>query len=179
LMGNESWGATSMIYLNFKQLALTGKYTKMYTKNGTVDHVRNYSLTYATTFTDHLTFAGYTYIKLLGTKGVTGYNVSLIAGFLGSGDQMYGPSITAFYMRPLKTETKVKFTPEVFLMGSPISYMSSDPIMKVNKNFNIMLGNSFDIPVKRFRINFNVKTNISSELTPPMFYFTVGSKLNL
>ena len=43
-----------------------------------------------------------------------------------------------------------------------------------------MLGNSFDIPLsKRFRINFNVKTNLSSDLTPPMFYFTVGSKLNL
>jgi hypothetical protein len=169
-----------MIHLNFKQLALTGKYTKMYTTNGTISHVRNYSLTYATTFSDHLTFAGYTYIKLLGTKGVAGYNVSLIAGFLGSGDQMYGPSVTAFYMRPLTTKTKIKFTPEVFLMGSPISYITSDPIMRVNKNFNVMLGNSFDIPVtKRFRVNFNVKSNIPSTLQNPTFFFTIGSKLNL
>ena len=83
-------------------------------------------------------------------------------------------------MRPLETKTKIKFTPEVFLLYSPTSYITSDPLMKVNKNFNIMLGNSFDIPLsKRFRINFNVKTNLSSDLTPPMFYFTVGSKLNL
>jgi hypothetical protein len=115
-----------------------GKYTKMYTTNGAVSHVRNYSLTYATTFTDHLTFAGYTYIKLLGKKGVTGYNVSLIAGFLGSGDQMYGPSLTGFYMRPLETKTKVKFTPEVFLLYSPTSYITSDPLMKVNKKLPLL-----------------------------------------
>jgi hypothetical protein len=179
-MGNESWGATSMIHLNFKQLALTGKYTKMYTTNGAISHVRNYSLTYATTFTDHLTFGGYTYIKLLGKKGVTGYNVSLIAGFLGSGDQMYGPSLTGFYMRPLETKTKIKFTPEVFLLYSPTSYITSDPLMKINKNFNVMLGNSFDIPLsKRFRINFNIKSNIPSTFDKPTFFFTVGSKLKL
>jgi hypothetical protein len=52
--------------------------------------------------------------------------------------------------------------------------------MKVNKNFNIMLGNSFDIPLsKRFRINFNIKSNIPSTFDKPTFFFTIGSKLNL
>jgi hypothetical protein len=180
LMGNESWGATSMINLDFKQLSLTGKYTKMYAVDGKISYVRNFSLTYATTWSSHLGFLGYTYIKLLSNKGVMGYNASAIAAFIGPGMTMFAPSLTGFYMRPLETKTKVKFTPEIFLMGSPISYMTSDPIMKVNKNFNVMLGNSFDIPLsKRFRVNFNVKTNLSSDLTIPTFFFTIGSKFNL
>jgi len=181
LMGNESWGATSMIYLNFKQAALTGKYTKMFATDGKISHVKNYSLTYATTFTDHLVFLGYTYIELLDEMGVIGSNTSAISAFLSDGSIMLAPSFTVFYMKPLKTKTKIKFTPEIFVLTSPVSYMTSTKEASINKDLSMMLGNSFDIPLsKRFRINFNVKASLSTNIAAPVLtFFTVGSKLNL
>jgi hypothetical protein len=145
--------------------------------------VNNYSLTYSTNWNDHFVFLGYTFIKLLGKHGVTGMNISTTSSFIGADMAMYGQSYTFFYMRPLNTKTKIKFTPEVFVLSSPYSYMvmPDSKSFGTNSDIGFMVGNSFDIPLsKRFRVNFNIKNTLSTNpSSPKLIFLTIGSKFSL
>ena len=60
LTGSSSWGVTSMIWLNFKQYALSGRYTKIqYNKSGTLKLIHNVNLTSVYSYGNVLGFLGY------------------------------------------------------------------------------------------------------------------------
>ena len=77
MTGMSSWGLTSMIWFNFKQFALSGKYTKInFSKNGKLKRVHNINLTSVYSYGNIIGFVGYSGILNAGKWRVTGFNTS-------------------------------------------------------------------------------------------------------
>ena len=78
MTGMSSWGLTSMIWFNFKQFALSGKYTKInFSKNGKLKWINNFNLTGVYSYGNIIGFVGYSGILNAGKWGVTGFNTSV------------------------------------------------------------------------------------------------------
>jgi len=183
ITGASSWGLTSMTWLNFKQFALSGRYTKMYfNKSGTLKYIHNFSLTSVYTYGNVLAFIGYSGILNAGKWGVTGFNVSAAGTLVAEEDNTYlSPSFTAFYTKPFKANNRLTVSPELYIISTPLIYSSKDQITTTDRTFSGFLGSGFDYQItKRFKFNINYKANLSTNPEFPILSFLlIGSKINL
>lgn len=183
LTGSSSWGLTSMIWLNFKQFALSGRYTKIqYNKSGTLKLIHNVNLTSVYSYGNVLGFLGYSVILNAGKWGVTGANLSGAVTKSSEDNNLFlSPSLTAFYTKPLKINDRLVISPEIYIISTPLVYSSVEKVTVTDRTFSGFLGAGFDYQItKRFKVNVSYKANVStnSEL-PILSFFLIGSKINL
>lgn len=184
MTGMSSWGLTSMIWFNFRQFALSGKYTKInFSKNGKLKWVHNINLTSVYSYGNIIGFVGYSGILNAGKWGVTGFNTSA-AMTLITGDQkntFISPSITAFYTKPFTTGKRFTISPELYIISTPLIYSTKEKITTTDRTFSAFIGSGFDYQLtKRFKFNMNYKANMSTNPDFPILsFFLIGSKINL
>lgn len=184
MTGMSSWGLTSMIWFNFKQFALSGKYTKInFSKNGKLKWVHNINLTGVYSYGNIIGFVGYSGILNAGKWGVTGFNTSA-AMTLITGEQkntFISPSITAFYTKPFKSGKRLTISPELYIISTPLIYSTVDKVTTTDRTFSAFIGSGFDYQLtRRFKLNMNYKANLSTNPDFPILsFFLIGSKINL
>ena len=184
MTGMSSWGLTSMIWFNFKQFALSGKYTKInFSKNGKLKWVHNINLTAVYSYGNIIGFVGYSGILNAGKWGVTGFNTSA-AMTLITGEQkntFISPSITAFYTKPFKANKRLTVSPELYIISTPLIYSTTEKVTTTDRTFSAFIGSGFDYQItKRFKFNMNYKANLSTNPDFPILsFFLIGSKINL
>ena len=183
LTGTSSWGVTSMIWFNLKQFAISGRYSKIqFSKNGKLKLIHNLNLTGVYSYGNYLGFLGYSAILNAGKWGVTGLNVSAAATKIPEdGNLFMSPSVTAFYTKPFKANTRLIISPEIYIISTPLIYSSVDKVTITDRTFSAFLGSGFDYQLsKRFKFNFNYKLNTSTSPDFPILsFFLIGSKVNL
>ena len=184
MTGMSSWGLTSMIWFNFKQFALSGKYTKIhFSQNGKLKWVHNLNLTGVYSYGNIIGFVGYSGILNAGKWGVTGFNTSA-AMTLITGEQkntFISPSITAFYTKPFKSGKRLTISPELYIISTPLIYSTVDKVTTTDRTFSAFIGSGFDYQLtRRFKLNMNYKANLSTNPDFPILsFFLIGSKINL
>ena len=184
MTGMSSWGLTSMIWFNFKQFALSGKYTKInFSKNGKLKWVHNINLTAVYSYGNIIGFVGYSGILNAGKWGVTGFNTSA-AMTLITGEQkntFISPSITAFYTKPFKANKRLTVSPELYIISTPLIYSTVEKVTTTDRTFSAFIGSGFDYQLtRRFKLNMNYKANLSTNPDFPILsFFLIGSKINL
>ena len=123
MTGMSSWGLTSMIWFNFKQFALSGKYTKInFSKDGKLKWINNFNLTAVYSYGNMIGFLGYSGILNAGKIGVTGFNASAAVTKV-NGEQkntFISPSLTAFYTKPFKSGKRLTISPELYIISTPL-----------------------------------------------------------
>lgn len=183
ITGMKSWGTTAMVWFNFKQFALSGKYTKInFSKNGKLKWVHNVNLTGVYTYGNVLAFVGYSGILNAGKYGVTGFNVSAAATLITEDkNTFFSPSMTAFYTKPFKVNQRLMISPELYIISTPLIYSTKDKITTTDRTFSAFIGSGFDYQLtKRFKLNMNYKANMSTNPDFPILsFFLVGSKVSL
>ena len=183
MTGTSSWGLNSMIWLNFKQFALTGRYTKMhFSKNKKLKLIHNLNLTGVYSYGNLMSFLGYSMILNAGKYGITGFNVSGSITKSPEDVNLYlSPAMTAFYTKPFKVGKKMILSPELYVISTPLMYSSVDKVSVSDRTFSAFIGTSVDYQfTKRFKVNMNYKLNTSTNPDfPVLSFFLIGSKINL
>jgi hypothetical protein len=183
MTGASSWGLTGMIWLNFKQFALSGRYTKMqFNKKGQLKYIHNLSLTTVYSYGNLLAFAGYSGIYNMGKYGVTGFNASVASTLVAeTKSTFFSPTITAFYTKPFKGNKRLTISPELYLISAPLIYSTRERVTTTDRTFSAFIGSGFDYQItKRFKFNMNDKANLSTNPEFPILsFFLIGSKINL
>ena len=183
MTGASSWGINSMIWFNFKQFAITGRYTKIhYSKNRKVKLIHNLNLTGVYSYGNVLGFLGYSVILNAGKWGVTGVNISGAATKTPEDNNLFiSPSATAFYTKPFKVGKRIILSPELYIISTPLIYSSVDRVTVSDRTFSAFIGTGVDYQIsKRFKINMNYKLNTSTNPDFPILsFFLIGSKVNL
>ena len=183
MTGLSSYGVTGMVWLNFKQFAVSTKYTKIhYSKSKKLKFIHNVNLTGVYTYGNYLGFIGYSGILNGGKYGITGFNISAAATIISEEKNgYYSPSITAFYTRPFKVGKKLIVSPELYVISTPLVYSSKDNVSITDRYVSGFVGSGFDYQIsKRFKLNVNYKANMSTNPEFPILsFFLIGSKINL
>jgi hypothetical protein len=184
LMGNTSWGATSMIWSNFQQFALSLRKTDLRFEKGKLNRIQNYSFTTVYAFGNVFSLAGYTHI-IPTSKGIVGTNLAVsfmkIAQQNSELSQLgLGTSVVLFYMQPVKLTPRTTVTPDIFLMASPVSYAAADGQFTISPLMIILAGLSGDLLItKRFKLNWSYKLNYNPAEQTAMSMLNIGTKMNL
>ena len=195
LSGNSSWSTTSLIWSNLKQFALSGGYTKMVFEKGKLIEIHSYSMTVAYLDGNLMNLVGYTYIRPNPKYGTYGVNVGVVTLFLQDTKTIdettketkkfynisNSTSVVIFWTRPFTVSNKITLSPQVFVMNSPLGYNTKTGITSVNRQFNYMVGTSFDYKItNRFGLGLNYKISGGTEKgTPYLHNFLVGSRMIL
>ena len=183
MTGTSSWGVNSMIWFNFKQFALTGRYTKIhYSKNHKIKLIHNANLTGVYSYGNLLGFLGYSAILNAGKFGITGINVSGAVTKTPDDENLFmSPSATAFYTKPFKVGKRMILSPELYVISTPLIYSSVDKVSVSDRTFSAFIGTGVDYQIsKRFKVNMNYKLNMSTNPEFPILsFFLIGSKINL
>jgi hypothetical protein len=183
MTGTSSWGVNSMIWFNFKQFALTGRYTKIqYSKDRKIKLIHNVNLTGVYSYGNALGFLGYSAILNAGKWGVTGINISGAATKTPDDKNLFiSPSATAFYTKPFKVGKRMILSPELYVISTPLIYSSVDKVSVSDRTFSAFVGTGVDYQIsKRFKVNLNYKLNMSTNPEFPILsFFLIESKINL
>jgi hypothetical protein len=184
LMGNTSWGATSMIWSNFQQFALSLRKTDLKFEKGKLSRIQNYSFTTVYAFGSVFGLAGYTHI-IPTRKGTAGANLAV--SFTKVSQQTpelsqlgLGTSVALFYMQPVKVTKRTTLTPDIFVMASPVSYATVEGQFTTSPLMIILAGVSGDLAItKRFKLNWSYKLNYNPAEQTAMSMLNIGTKMNL
>ena len=183
LTGTSSWGVTSMVWFNFRQFALSGRYTKIhFSGNGKLKFIHNFNLTGLYTYDNYMGFVGYSGILNAGKWGVTGLNISAAATKItNEGNTFLSPSVTLFYTRPFMVGQRLTLSPELYVISTPLVYSSLEKVTVTDRTFSGFIGTGIDYQItKRFKVNMNYKLNVSTSPDFPILsFFLIGSKVNL
>jgi len=184
MTGMSSWGLTSMIWFNFKQFALSGKYTKInLSKDGKLKWINNVSLTAVYSYGNIIGFIGYSGILNAGKWGVTGFNTSAAVTKINDEEKntFVSPSLTAFYTKPFKSGKRLTISPELYIISTPLIYSAKEKVTTTDRTFSAFIGSGFDYQItRRFKFNINYKANLSTNPEFPILsFFLIGSKINL
>jgi hypothetical protein len=180
LMGNSSWGISSMIWSTFDQFALSGRYTKMNFNAGKLESITNYGITGVYLGGAVLGFGTLAYIYPLGKYGVTGANYTLSVAGADLGLNVSN-NILVFYTLPVKISQRLTISPDFYISGSSTGYLTSQKLFVTSDDVGFLTGASFDIALtKRFKFNFGLKTSLNTNpLVPISFLGMIGTKINL
>jgi hypothetical protein len=183
MTGLSSYGVTGMVWMNFRQFAISTKYTKIhFNKSKKIKFIHNFNLTGVYTYENYLGFIGYSGIMNGGKYGIAGFNISAAATVIAMEKSgYYSPSITGFYTRPFKVNKKFIVSPELYIISTPLVYSTKERISISDRYISGFIGSGFDYQIsKRFKINLNYKANMSTNPDFPILsFFLIGSKVNL
>ena len=183
MTGLSSYGVTGMVWMNFRQFAISTKYTKIhYNKSKKIKFIHNFNLTGVYTYENYLGFIGYSGILNGGKYGIAGFNISAAATVIAMEKSgYYSPSITGFYTRPFKAGKKIIISPELYVISTPLVYSTKEKVSISDRYISGFVGSGFDYQIsKRFKLNLNYKANMSTNPDFPILsFFLIGSKVNL
>lgn len=180
LMGNTSWGVSTMIWSTLDQFALSGRYTKMNFNGGKLESISNYGLTGVYLGGSILGFGTAAYIYPMGKYGVSGVNYTL--SFSGADVGLnIANNILLFYTIPIPVNKRLIISPDLYISGSSTGYLTNQKIFVTSDDVGFLGGASFDIAfTKRFKLNFALKTGVNTNPEIPINYLMmIGTKLNL
>jgi len=180
LMGNTSWGISTMIWSTLDQFALSGRYTKMNFNAGKLESISNYGLTGVYLAGSVLGFGTAAYIYPMGKYGVSGANYTL--SFAGADVGLnIANNILLFYTIPIPVNKRLTISPDIYISGSSTGYLTAQKIFVTSDDVGFLGGASFDIAfTKRFKLNFALKSGINTNPEIPINYLMmIGTKLNL
>ena len=180
LMGNSSWGISTMIWSTLDQFALSGRYTKMNFNAGKLESISNYGITGVYLGGSILGFGTAAYIYPMGKYGVSGANYTL--SFAGADVGLnIANNILLFYTIPIPINKRLTISPDIYISGSSTGYLNAQKIFVTSDDVGFLGGASFDIAItKRFKFNFALKTGVNTNPEIPINYLMmVGTKLNL
>ena len=179
LAGDVSYGATAIIFSNLKQFALSTRYSKMEFSGTELCGVATYSYTAAYNAGSMIHIGAFSYVRPYKAY-VFGYNAAVVATripFEGKKQLFGSTSVTLFAIRSMIINKKLSIAPELFLMGSPISYSFRSDDLSANGQLSYILGNSFSWAIsKRFGLSANVKYMGGQMQTIGVL---IGSRFNL
>jgi len=180
LMGNTSWGISTMIWSTLDQFALSGRYTKINFNAGKLESISNYGLTGVYLGGSILGFGTAAYIYPMGKYGVSGANYTL--SFAGADVGLnIANNILLFYTIPIPVNKRLTISPDIYISGSSTGYLTAQKIFVTSDDVGFLGGASFDIAfTKRFKLNFALKSGINTNPDIPINYLMmIGTKLNL
>ena len=180
MAGDETYSASSMIWSNLKQFALSGGYTKMNFADGALKSINSYSLTGAYLSGNYMGLVGMTIIIPHPKFGTYGYNVGIVNLLIGS-DYSMSSSGVIFWTKPYAVSKKLTLSPQIFTMSPSGSWNTTSGDFSITKEVGFLVGSSFDYKIsKRFGLSLNYKINTSTASGAPILSnFLIGSRLML
>jgi len=180
LMGNTSWGLSSMIWSTLNQFAVSGRYTIMNFNSGKLDNISNFGVTGVYLAGTTLGFVTAASIFPFGKWGTTGVNYTFSVAGADKGMNLSN-NILLFYTVPVPVSKRLTVSPDIYLSGSSTGYLTAQKKFITSNDVGIMTGASFDIALtKRFKFNFALKTSLNTNpIIPPMYFGMIGTKINL
>jgi hypothetical protein len=154
-------------------------------EEGQLKAIHSYGTTLAYLKGNYMNMLGYTYIKPHPKYGTYGYNFGLINLLLKNPDGKLNhnvmTSLVGFWTKPYQYSKKVTYSPQVFVMNSPISYNSTTAMSMVNRHYGFMLGITMDYKIsKRFGFSANYRANANTQPGTPLLHnFLIGSRMVL
>jgi hypothetical protein len=180
LMGNSSWGISSMIWSTFNQFALSGRYTIMNFNDGKLDNISNFGITGVYLAGTTLGFVTAASIFPFGKWGTTGVNYTFSVAGADQGMNLSN-NILLFYTVPVPINKRLTISPDIYLSGSATGYLTAQQKFVTSNDIGVMGGANFDIALtKRFKFNFALKTSVNTNPIVPQTYMgMIGTKINL
>ena len=180
LMGNTSWGISSMIWSTFNQFALSGRYTIMNFNDGKLDNISNFGITGVYLAGTTLGFVTAASIFPFGKWGTTGVNYTFSVAGADQGMNLSN-NILLFYTVPVPVSKRLTISPDIYLSGSATGYLTAQQKFVTSNDVGIMTGAAFDVALtKRFKFNFALKTSLNTNPIVPQTYMgMIGTKINL
>lgn len=180
LMGNSSWGLSSMIWSTFNQFAVSGRYTLMNFNDGKLDNISNFGVTGVYLAGTTLGFVTVASIFPFGKWGTTGANYTFSVAGADKGLNLSN-NILLFYTVPVPVSKRLTISPDIYLSGSSTGYLTAQQKFITSNDVGILTGASFDIALtKRFKFNFALKTSLNTNpIVPPTYFGMIGTKINL
>ena len=179
--GMFSYGISTSVRLDLKQIVIGGSTSDIIMKNGKVFGVTSTSVTYVTDWNNKFIFYGWSFVKPLDKGAVTGLAISGNTLILTGTQVMISPSVIGFYTRPYQISKKQTISPEIYVISSPVMFGQRDKKATYDPNVSFFSGAGTDIRFsKKFKLNINFKVNISTNPSIPlMSVFALGSKINI
>jgi hypothetical protein len=186
LMGDRSYGLSSMIWSNLNQFSLSGntsviKFDDTYTPKS----VNSYGLGYSKMFKTHSLNLSVSKMFLTSKYGILGAGIGYSSMVDNSTiDRLKGinnsVSYNGIWTKPFKINERWNYTPVVVVAGSPLSFVTTDKNLIWNKHIMFVSSNSFDFQLsRRFRANFNYTLIKGTDKNLPMLNsFVIGSKIS-
>jgi hypothetical protein len=180
LMGNTSWGISSMIWSTLNQFALSGRYTIMNFNDGKLDNISNFGITGVYLAGTTLGFVTAASIFPFGKWGTSGVNYTFSVAGADEGMNLSN-NILLFYTVPVPVSKRLTISPDIYLSGSATGYLTAQQKFVTSNDVGIMTGAAFDIALtKRFKFNFALKTSLNTNPVVPQTYMgMIGTKINL
>ena len=180
LMGNTSWGLSSMIWSTLNQFAISGRYTIMNFNNGKLDNISNFGITGVYLAGTTLGFVTAASIFPFGKWGTSGVNYTFSVAGADEGMNLSN-NILLFYTVPISISKRLTISPDIYLSGSATGYLTAQQKFVTSNDVGVMTGASFDIALtKRFKFNFALKTSLNTNPIVPQTYMgMIGTKINL
>ena len=180
LMGNSSWGLSSMIWSTLNQFAVSGRYTLMNFNDGKLDNISNFGVTGVYLAGTTLGFVTAASIFPFGKWGTTGANYTFSVAGADKGMNLSN-NILLFYTVPVPVSKRLTISPDIYLSGSSTGYLTAQQKFITSNDIGILTGASFDIALtKRFKFNFALKTSLNTNpIIPPTYFGMIGTKINL
>jgi hypothetical protein len=180
LMGNTSWGLSSMIWSTLNQFALSGRYTIMNFNDGKLDNISNFGITGVYLAGTTLGFVTAASIFPFGKWGTTGVNYTFSVAGADEGMNLSN-NILLFYTVPVPINKRLTISPDIYLSGSATGYLTAQQKFVTSNDIGVMGGANFDIALtKRFKVNFALKTSVNTNPIVPQTYMgMIGTKINL
>jgi hypothetical protein len=180
LMGNTSWGLSSMIWSTLNQFAVSGRYTMMNFNGGKLDNISNFGITGVYLSGTTLGFVTAASIFPFGKWGTTGVNYTFSIAGADEGMNLSN-NILLFYTVPIPISKRLTISPDIYLSGSATGYLTAQKKFVTSNDVGIMTGAAFDIALtKRFKFNFALKTSLNTNPIVPQTYMgMIGTKINL
>jgi hypothetical protein len=185
MAGDESYGASAIIWSTLDQYVLSANYTKMDFSGGKLNSIHSYGSSIAYLKGTWMTLITYTLIKphpKIGTYGVNVGGIGLSSKNLNGNNSInLSTSLVGFWTKPFQYSKKLSVSPQLFIMSSPISYQPSNGKTTINRDLGFMVGSSFDYKIsKRFGFTINYRANVSTLPGSPILHnFLVGSRVIL
>lgn len=180
LMGNTSWGLSSMIWSTLNQFAISGRYTMMNFNDGKLDNISNFGITGVYLAGTTLGFVTAASIFPFGKWGTSGVNYTFSVAGADEGMNLSN-NILLFYTVPIPISKRLTISPDIYLSGSATGYLTAQQKFVTSNDVGVMTGASFDIALtKRFKFNFALKTSLNTNPIVPQTYMgMIGTKINL
>ena len=180
LIGNTSWGISSMIWSTLNQFALSGRYTIMNFNDGKLDNISNFGITGVYLAGTTLGFVTAASIFPFGKWGTSGVNYTFSVAGADEGMNLSN-NILLFYTVPVPISKRLTISPDIYLSGSATGYLTAQKKFVTSNDVGIMTGASFDVALtKRFKFNFALKTSLNTNPIVPQTYMgMIGTKINL
>jgi hypothetical protein len=185
MAGDITYSLNSMIWSSLDQFALSSGITKMNFEGGKLSSINSYSATSAYLKGNWMGLLGYTWIKPHPKFGVYGYNVGAVMLMTKGTEQAWDVSLStssvAFWTKPFQYSKKLTYSPQVFVMYSPLGYNTYTGNTMVGRHFGFLVGTSIDYKIsRRFGFSFNYKLNMNTQ--PDQKFtsnFLIGTRMML